>query len=64
MLTAYHNTCVYLFKLGKIETACILERQVMEESEKSLKKENLSLTVQNRLDSIKNWFKRGRLKII
>lgn len=53
MLTAYHNTCVYLYKLGKIETACILERQVMEESEKSLKKENLSLTVQNRLDSIK-----------
>lgn len=32
MLKAYHNVCVYMSKNGKLEWACITEREVMDES--------------------------------
>lgn len=33
MIRSYHNVCVYLYKKGDIQDACILEHEVVEEAE-------------------------------
>lgn len=55
MLNSYHNVCVYLYKAGHTEIACILENEVIEESGRLLPIiKNLSLPAQERFESIKN----------
>lgn len=54
MVDSYHNVCVYLFKRGDVERACILEREVLELSRTLLAPaKELDLPVKNRLASIK-----------
>ncbi|MCM1045439.1 MAG: hypothetical protein NC417_08000 [Candidatus Gastranaerophilales bacterium] len=49
MQESYHNICAYLFKLGKVETACILEKEVMEQSSKLLPRTSLSAPAESRI---------------
>ncbi len=52
MLRSYHNICVYLSKCGEYEKACILEKEVLEETLKKLKKDKLNEKSQRFLEEI------------
>lgn len=55
MLKSYHNVCVYLYKAGDVQTACILEHEVIEESEKMLlPRTYFNDKAQNRINTIKS----------
>lgn len=55
MFDSYHNVCVYLYKAGKIQTACILEHEVIEESMKILSPiKSFNAKAQNRINNIMN----------
>lgn len=54
MLKAYHNVCVYLYKTGNKETACVLEHEVLEQSHKMLGlQKDLSIQAQARMEQVK-----------
>ncbi|MCI8749196.1 MAG: hypothetical protein HFH67_15275 [Lachnospiraceae bacterium] len=42
MLTSYHNICVYLSKCGEYEEACLLEKEVLEETLQKINRNELN----------------------
>lgn len=55
MINSYHNVCVYLYKAGNLQDACLLEHEVIEEANMFLPvKNNFDLEVQNRINNIQN----------
>lgn len=55
MIISYHNVGVYLAKLGNVEQACILEREVLEEGRRLLSNDNaLTLKMQERIERIQS----------
>lgn len=50
MLRSYHNVCVYLYKSQKLELACVLEKEVLDQSQRMLKsRRELDSLAQGRL---------------
>lgn len=57
MLISYHNICVYLSKCGEYEKACLLEKEVLEETLQMVKKGKLTQRIQSFLDKISGYNK-------
>ena len=51
MLKAYHNVCVYLYKIGYVDRACALENEVIRQSERMRKRVPLN---QKRIERFEN----------
>ncbi|MBQ9983288.1 MAG: hypothetical protein IJP29_01730 [Lachnospiraceae bacterium] len=59
MLKAYHNACVYMSKRNKLEWACIIEREVIDESSMVLlPDELLGYSAVERLHEMENYIRR------
>lgn len=64
MLKSYHNICVYLSKCGEYEMACLLEKEVLEETLRTLKKDKPNEKVQKFLKQISDFEERKLQKIL
>lgn len=60
VLRSQHNICVYLYKLGEIEKATILENEVIRKSEQTLSREKFRTEKQARFDALSNRLEENR----
>ncbi len=52
METSHHNICVYLYKTGRIQEACLLEHEVLEDSKNLLPHNENAEQMQKKLEDI------------